>query len=129
VSKKKWIIVFSILLTGILLARFVFNETIEPQKSNLEAEENNNQLENLWNLEDLVSISHDGTLVELLQKIEASSSFKINLDISESKKEELNKNFTLVVEMKVYEIIGLASQSMGLNVVISDDLKEVLIHD
>ena len=97
--------------------------------SNLEAEENNNQLENLWNLEDLVSISHDGTLVELLQKIEASSSFKINLDISESKKEELNKNFTLVVEMKVYEIIGLASQSMGLNVVISDDLKEVLIHD
>ena len=128
-SKKKWIIVFSILLTGILLARFVFNETIESQKSNLEAEENNNQVENLWNLEDLVSISHDGTLVELLQKIEASSSFKINLDISESKKEELNKNFTLVVEMKVYEIIGLASQSMGLNVVISDDLKEVLIHD
>ena len=54
---------------------------------------------------------------------------EINLDISEETLGSLNERFTLVVDMKVYEIISLVSQSIGLKTVISDDFKEVLIHD
>tara|TARA_B100000029_G_scaffold515925_1_gene625576 strand:- start:2106 stop:2495 length:390 start_codon:yes stop_codon:yes gene_type:complete len=128
-TKKKWMILLSVVLAAILLNHFVFSKTNTDKNSTLEIKESEKETQNLWKLEDSVSINHEGTLVQLLEKIESNSSFKINLDISESKKEELNKNFTLIVDMKVYEIIGLASQSMGLNVVISDDFKEVLIHD
>lgn len=128
-TKKKWIIVFGILLTAILAQSIVSYKTNEIRRATSEAEENESQPEYLWNLEDLVSISHDGTLFELLERIESSSNFKINLEISETKREELNKNFTLSLEMKVYEIIGLACQSMGLKVDISDDFKQVNISE
>ncbi len=127
---KKWIILISVLLIGITLVNLdVFNKTSTTEDKTLEIQENKEGLNDLWNIDDHVSINHDGTILELLEEIKANSSFEINLDISEETLGSLNEKFTLVVDMKVYEIISLVSQSIGLKTVISDDLKEVLIHD
>tara|TARA_Y100000994_G_C15700911_1_gene445022 strand:+ start:2764 stop:3150 length:387 start_codon:yes stop_codon:yes gene_type:complete len=127
---KKWIILISVLLIGITLVNLdVFNKTSTTEDKTLEIQENKEGLNDLWNIDDHVSINHDGTILELLEEIKANSSFEINLDISEETLGSLNERFTLVVDMKVYEIISLVSQSIGLKTVISDDFKEVLIHD
>ncbi len=127
---KKWIILISVLLIGITLVNLdVFNKTSTTEDKTLEIQENKEGLNDLWNIDDHVSINHDGTILELLEEIKANSSFEINLDISEETLGSLNEKFTLVVDMKVYEIISLVSQSIGLKTVISDDFKEVLIHD
>jgi|GEM_PF-5432403 len=127
---KKWIILISVLLIGITLVNLdVFNKTSTTEDKTLEIQENNEGLNDLWNIDDHISINHDGTILELLEEIKANSSFEINLDISEETLGSLNERFTLVVDMKVYEIISLVSQSIGLKTVISDDFKEVLIHD
>ncbi|MBD61856.1 hypothetical protein CL645_03235 [bacterium] len=127
---KKWIILISVLLIGITLVNLdVFNKTSTTEDKTLEIQENKEGLNDLWNIDDHVSINHDGTILELLEEIKTNSSFEINLDISEETLGSLNERFTLVVDMKVYEIISLVSQSIGLKTVISDDFKEVLIHD
>ena len=127
---KKWIILISVLLIGITIVNLdVFNKTSTTEDKTLEIQENNEGLNDLWNIDDHISINHDGTILELLEEIKANSSFEINLDISEETLGSLNERFTLVVDMKVYEIISLVSQSIGLKTVISDDFKEVLIHD
>ena len=127
---KKWIILISVLLIGLTLANLdIFNKTSTTEDKTLEVQENKEELDGLWNVYDHVSINHDGTILELLEEIKTNSNFEINLDISEEALASMNERFTLVVDMKVYEIIGLVSQSIGLKTVISDDYKEVLIHD
>ena len=127
---KKWIILISVLLIGLTLANLdIFNKTSTTEDKTLEIQENKEELDGLWNVYDHVSINHDGTILELLEEIKTNSNFEINLDISEEALASMNERFTLVVDMKVYEIIGLVSQSIGLKTVISDDFKEVLIHD
>ena len=127
---KKWIILISVLLIGLTLANLdIFNKTSTTEDKTLEIQENKEELDGLWNVYDHVSINHDGTILELLEEIKTNSNFEINLDISEEALASMNERFTLVVDMKVYEIIGLVSQSIGLKTVISDDYKEVLIHD
>tara|TARA_A100001037_G_scaffold25641_1_gene20886 strand:+ start:9650 stop:10036 length:387 start_codon:yes stop_codon:yes gene_type:complete len=127
---KKWIILISVLLIGLTLANLdIFNKTSTTEDKTLEVQENKEELDGLWNVYDHVSINHDGTILELLEEIKTNSNFEINLDISEEALANMNERFTLIVDMKVYEIIGLVSQSIGLKTVISDDYKEVLIHD
>ncbi len=127
---KKWIILISVLLIGLTLANLdIFNKTSTTEDKTLEVQENKEELDGLWNVYDHVSINHDGTILELLEEIKTNSNFEINLDISEEALASMNERFTLIVDMKVYEIIGLVSQSIGLKTVISDDYKEVLIHD
>ena len=127
---KKWIILISVLLIGLTLANLdIFNKTSTTEDKTLEVQESKEELDGLWNVYDHVSINHDGTILELLEEIKTNSNFEINLDISEEALASMNERFTLVVDMKVYEIIGLVSQSIGLKTVISDDFKEVLIHD
>ncbi|MBG97850.1 hypothetical protein CL659_01855 [bacterium] len=127
---KKWIILISVLLIGLTLANLdIFNKTSTTEDKTLEVQESKEELDGLWNVYDHVSINHDGTILELLEEIKTNSNFEINLDISEEALASMNERFTLVVDMKVYEIIGLVSQSIGLKTVISDDYKEVLIHD
>ena len=127
---KKWIILISVLLIGLTLANLdIFNKTSTTEDKTLEVQESKEELDGLWNVYDHVSINHDGTILELLEEIKTNSNFEINLDISEEALASMNERFTLIVDMKVYEIIGLVSQSIGLKTVISDDYKEVLIHD
>ena len=81
---KKWIISISVLLIGITLVNLdVFNKTSTTEDKTLEIQENKEGLNGLWNIDDHVSINHDGTILELLEEIKANSSFEINLDISE----------------------------------------------
>ena len=127
---KKWIILISVLLIGLTLTNLdIFNKTSTTEDKTLEVQESKEELDGLWNVYDHVSINHDGTILELLEEIKTNSNFEINLDISEEALASMNERFTLIVDMKVYEIIGLVSQSIGLKTVISDDYKEVLIHD